>query len=71
MQILREISQSNFVVIITDETSNVSNIFQLAFVLPYEYEGKAKGRFRDFNTASHSAESVASVISEKIRNPRF
>ena len=69
MHILKEISQASFIGIIADETSDISNEFQLTLILRYEYDGNIKERFWGlFNPASHRAESIASVISDQLKS---
>lgn len=68
-QILLEIENAQFVSIIVDETTDISNMFQLVIVFRYEINGQPVERFWGFfNPDGHNAESLTSTILSEI-NP--
>ncbi|XP_025410376.1 zinc finger MYM-type protein 1-like [Sipha flava] len=68
-QILLEIETAQFVSIIVDETTDISNMFQLVIVFRYELKGQPVERFWGFlNPDGHNAESLTSTILSEI-NP--
>lgn len=68
-QILLEIENAQFVSIIVDETTDISNMFQLVIVFHYEINGQPVERFWGFfNPDGHNAESLTSTILSEI-NP--
>lgn len=57
--ILTEINNSDFVAIIVDETTDISNTFQLALIFRYEINGKPIERFWGYsNPEGHNAASL-------------
>lgn len=62
-EISKEIEQADYLSIIADETSDVSNKFQMAIVFRYVVKGKPVERFWDFLMPSgHDAKALSSVI---------
>lgn len=62
-EISKEIKEADYLSIIADETSDVSNIFQMAIVFRYIAKGKPVERFWDFlRPLDHDAKSLSSVI---------
>lgn len=62
-EISKEIKEADFLSIIADETSDVSNIFQMVIVFRYIVKGKPVERFWDFLIPSdHDAQSLSSAI---------
>lgn len=62
-EISKEIKEADYLSVIADETSDVSNIFQMAIVFRYIVKGKPVERFWDFLIPSdHDAKSLSSVI---------
>ncbi|CAH0547102.1 unnamed protein product [Brassicogethes aeneus] len=62
-EISKEIREADYLSEIADETSDVSNIFQMAIVFRYIVKGKPVERFWDFLTPlDHDAKSLSSVI---------
>ncbi|XP_025417998.1 zinc finger MYM-type protein 1-like [Sipha flava] len=68
-QILLEIETAQFVSIIVNETTGISNMFQLVIVFRYELKGQPVECFWGFlNPDGHNAESLTSTILSEI-NP--
>jgi len=66
-KIVNEIQQSEFISIIVNETTDISNIFQLAFVLRYEVQGRPVERFWGFeNPNGHNAKALSQTIFDLI-----
>lgn len=62
-KIVNEIQQSEFISIIVDETTDISNIFQLVLILRYEVQGRPVERFWGFeNPNGHNAEALSQTI---------
>ncbi|KAL4089358.1 hypothetical protein QTP88_024405 [Uroleucon formosanum] len=62
-KIVNEIQQSEFISIIVDETTDISNIFQLVVILRYEVQGRPVERFWGFeNPNGHNAEALSQTI---------
>ncbi|KAE9522185.1 hypothetical protein AGLY_017445 [Aphis glycines] len=62
-KIVNEIQQSEFIYIIVDETTDISNIFQLVLILRYEVQGRPVERFWSFaNPNGHNAEALSQTI---------
>jgi len=62
-KILNAIQQSEFISIIFDETTDISNIFQLVSILRYEVQGRVVERFWGFeNPNEHNAEALSHTI---------
>lgn len=67
-KIFSEIKQSHFLAVIADETSDVSNIYQMAVVFRYIVENKPVERFWKFlKPKQHNAESLAACILEELK----
>ncbi|KAL4126197.1 hypothetical protein QTP88_010423 [Uroleucon formosanum] len=62
-KIVNEIQQSEFISIIVDETTDISNIFQLVLILRYEVQDRPVERFWGFeNPNGHNAEALSQTI---------
>lgn len=62
-KIVNEIEQSEFISIIVDETTDISNIFQLVLIIRYEVQGRPVERFWGFeNPNGHNAEALSQTI---------
>lgn len=62
-KIVNEIQQSEFISIIVDETTDISNIFQFVLILRYEVQGRPVERFCVFeNPNGHNAEALSQTI---------
>lgn len=62
-KIVNEIQQSELISIIVDETTDISNIFQLVLILRYEVQGRPVERFWGFaNPNGHNAEALLQTI---------
>lgn len=60
-EIIKEIKYSEILAIIADETSDISNIFQMATVFRYVVKGKPVERFWNFvSPPHHDAQTLAS-----------
>lgn len=66
-KISQEIKETNFLAVITDETNDISNIFQMAMVYRYVVKGKPVERFWGFFTPEkHDAKTLAACIIEQL-----
>jgi hypothetical protein len=62
-EISKEINEADYLAVIADETSDVSNIFQMAIVFRYIVRGKPVERFWEFLSPSdHDSRTSSSVI---------
>jgi hypothetical protein len=62
-EISKEINEADYLAVIADETSDVSNIFQMAIVFRYIVRGKPVERFWHFLSPSdHDSRNLSSVI---------
>ncbi|KAJ4438226.1 hypothetical protein ANN_14165 [Periplaneta americana] len=65
--ISEEIKAANFVAVIADETSDVSNIFQMVLVYRYIVNDNVVERFwRFLNPSNHDAESLSACILKEV-----
>lgn len=66
-KISEEIKHANFLAVIADETSDVSNTFQMALVFRYVVKDRPVERFWNFLTPSHhDSQTLASCILEEL-----
>ena len=71
-KISEEIKKSTYLSIIADETSDVSNIFQMAIVFRYIVQDRPVERFWGFLTPpQHNANTLASCILEELKKHKI
>ena len=62
-EITKQIKEADFLALIADETSDISNIFQMAIVFRYVVKGKPVERFWSFiSPPHHDAQALASCL---------
>lgn len=71
-EIAKQIKEAEFLAIIADETSDISNIFQMAIVYRYVIKGKPVERFWGFlSPPQHDARTLATCIIEQLEIHRL
>lgn len=71
-EIIKEIKEAEFLAIIADETSDISNIFQMATVFRYVVKGKPVERFWNFvSPPHHDAQTLASCLLKELKKHKI
>ena len=71
-EISKQIKETDFLAVIADETSDISNKFQIAIVYRYVVKGKPVERFWSFiSPPQHDAKTLASCLLEELNKHRL
>ena len=71
-EIAKQIREAEFLAVIADETSDISNIFQMAIVYRYVVKGKPVERFWGFLSPSqHDAKTLATCVLEQLEKHKL